>query len=176
MTSSDPNAVAVAENLDNWFRSILILADKSLFSIMPEGPHRNAVVLDVLKRNAKLLSQSELDGEGKLYNPLCFFLAAACRVLESTCAESAEVGLEIGSPAVQFKQELDEAINQSGIASGVSYQNKENRQVALALAINWGMRLLLAYALECLPSIKGSNRKDLAWVANLMGSLITATH
>ena len=69
----------------------------------------------------------------------------------SVRAESATVGLEIGSPALLFKQEFDEAINQASVAGGVSYLNKEDRQVALALAINWGMRLLLAYALECVP-------------------------
>ena len=94
----------------------------------------------------------------------------------STRAAFAELGLEIGSPAVQFKQDLDEAINQAGIAGGVSYHDKENRQVALDLAINWGMRFLLAYAVDCFPSKRCSNRKDLAWLAALMGSLNTATH
>jgi hypothetical protein len=117
-------------------------------------------VLDALKRNTRILSQSELDSEGKIYSPLCFFLAAACRKLGTSLgvghwraaldnvvhlqqrmvsarAESATVGLEIGSPAVLFKQEFDEAINQAAVAGGVSYLNKEDRQVALGLAINW---------------------------------------
>ena len=84
------------------------------------------------------------------------------------------VGLEIGSPAVIFKHQFDEAINQAALAGGVSYLSKENREVALGLAINWGMRFLLAYAFECCRSMTGSNRKDLAWVANLMGPLLTA--
>ena len=45
--------------------------------------------------------------------------------------------------------------------------------MALGLAINWGMRLLLAYALEC--SISSSNRKDLAWIASLMAPLLAAS-
>src|ERR1039457_762780 len=40
---------AVAEQLSDWFRSILHFTGESLFSIVPEGPHRDAVVLDVLK-------------------------------------------------------------------------------------------------------------------------------
>ena len=179
----------VEEPLDEWFRSILDLTNKSLFSIVPEGAHRDAVVLDVLKRNARILSQSEIDREGKLYSPLCFFLAAAHRKLGAslgighwraavdnvihlqqrvvdTRTESIAVGLDIGSPAEIFKQEFDEAINQSGLAAAVSYLNREDRQIALGLAINWGMRLLLAYALEC--STTDSNRKDLAWLRNLM--------
>jgi hypothetical protein len=194
--ASDPKAVA--EQLHDWFLSILRLTEESLFSIVPEGPHRDAVVLDALKRNARILSQSELDSEGKLYSPLCFFLAAACRKLGTSLgvghwraaldnvvhlqqrivsarAESATVGLEIGSPAALFKQEFDEAINQAAVAGGVSYLNKEDRQVALGLAINWAMRLLLAYALECSPLTNDPNRRDFAWVANLMGSLVTVS-
>lgn len=189
---------AVAVQLHEWFGGILRLADESLFSMVPEGPHRDAVVLDVLRRNARILFQSELDSEGKLYSPLCFFLAAACRKLGTSLgvghwqaaldnvvhlqqqvvgarAESARVGLEIGSPVVLFKQLFDEAINQAFFAGGVSYLNKENREVALGLAINWGMRLLLAYALECCRSMSSSSRKDLTWVAALMEPLLTAS-
>lgn len=193
---SDPKAVA--EQLHGWFRSVLHLTEENLFSIVPEGPHREAVVLDVLRRNAGILSKSELDNKGELYSPLCFFLAAACREMGislgvghwraavdnvvhlegrsvSARAESATVGLEIGGPAVLFKQELDEAINQAGLAGGVSYLDKENRQVALGLAINWGMRLLLASALERLHSTNHADRKDLAWLAKLMEPLVTAS-
>ena len=188
----------VAETLDGWFHRISRLTDESLFSIAPAGPHREAVVLDVLKRNARILSQSELDRAGKLYAPLCFFLAAACRKLETPLAvghwraaldnlvhlqrqvanvraESAIVGLEMGNPAALFKQEFDEAIKQAAVAGGVSYLTKESRQVALGLAINWGMRLLLAYALECAPSTNGSSREDLAWVANLVRPVLAAS-
>jgi hypothetical protein len=191
--ASDPKAVA--EQLHEWFRSIVHLTDESLFSIVPKGPHREAVVLDVLRRNARILSESDLDSKDSLYSPLCLFLAAACRMLGislgvghwraavdnvvhlegrlvSARAESATVGLEIGSPAVLFKQELDEAINQASLAGGVSYLDKENRQIALGLAINWGMRLLLAHALEHSHSMKHSDRKDLAWVGKLVEPLV----
>ena len=196
---------AVAEQLHQWFLSILHLTDESLFSIVPEGPHRDArgvgcyeLVLDVLKRNARILSQSGLDSAGKLYASLCFFLAAGCRKLGAslgvghwlaavdnvihlqqqivgTRAESEAVGLEIGSPAVLFKQQFDEAITQSSLAGGTSFLNKEDRQVALGLAINWGMRLLLAYALECDSAMTGSDRKDLALVAHVLEPLLGTT-
>jgi hypothetical protein len=190
----DSHREAVAEQLNDWFLSILHFTGESLFSIAPEGPHRDAVVLDVLKRNARILVEAELDSKGELYSPLCFFLAAACRKLSATLrvghwraaldnvvqlqdqmagarAESEMVGLEVGSPALLFKQELSEAIHQAALAGGVSYLNKEDRQIALGLAVNWGMRLLIAYALECERSIPTSNRKDLAWIASLVGSV-----
>ena len=193
----DSNLNVAAQQLHDWFRDILRLTDESMFRIAPEGPHRDAVVLDVLKRNARILSQREVDNEGKLYSPLCFFLAAACRKLGTSLgvghwraaldnvvhlqrqvanarAESAMVGLDIGGPAVLFKQELDEAINQAALAGGLSYLNKEDREVALGLSINWGMRLLLAYSSECVRSPDGSSEKGLAWVGNLVRTLLTA--
>jgi hypothetical protein len=196
MTDSDIKAVA--EQLHDWFGNVSRLIEASWSSIAPEGPHRDAVVLDALTRNARVLSQSELDREGKLYTPLCYFLAASCRKLQASLGaghwlaalenlvrlqaghmssgpEFATIGLEIDRPVVIFKQELDEAIMHAAVAGGVSYLNKENRQVALALAINWGMRLLLAYALECSRSTNGSDRKDLAWVASLVRPLLVAS-
>jgi hypothetical protein len=91
--------------------------------------------------------------------------------LVSNREQSDAVGLDIGSPAAVFKREFDETIRQSGLAAGVSYLDKENRQVALGLAVNWGMRLLIAYALECSRS-NGSGRKDLAWVASVVRPLL----
>jgi hypothetical protein len=194
MTATDPQFVAV--QLHDWFESVSRLSEESLFSVAPDGPHRDAVVLDTLMRNARILSQAELDNEGKLYSPLCFFLAAACRRLGTSLAaghwraamnnvidlqsrlvsardESFAVGLDIGSPAVVFKREFDEALHQSGLAGGASYLGKEDREVALGLGINWGMRFLIAYALECSRS-NGSDRKDLAWVGNVVRPLITS--
>ncbi len=187
----------VAKQLDDWFRGILHVSEETLFGIVPEGPHRDAVVLDVLRRNARILAQSDVDGEGRLYTPLCFFLAAACRKLGtdlgaghwgaalenvvhlqqrlvSARAESAVFGLETGSPVVLFKQELNEAINQAGIAGGIGYLDREDRQVALGLAINWGMRFLLSYASGYTRPATDADRKDLAWLAGLMGPLLAA--
>ena len=58
--------------------------------------------------------------------------------LMSTRSESDAVGLDVGSPAVLFKREFDEAIRQSGLGDIASYLDKEDREVALGLAINWG--------------------------------------
>jgi hypothetical protein len=193
MTATDPQSVAL--QLHEWSESVLRLTEESLFGVAPEGPHRDAVVLDTLKRNARILSQAELDNEGRLYGPLCFFLAAACRRLGTSLAaghwraamnnvidlqnrlvstrdESYAVGLDMGSPAVVFKREFDEAIRQSGLVGGASYLGKEDREVALGLAIHWGMRLLIAYASECSGS-KASDRRDLAWVGSVVRPLLT---
>jgi hypothetical protein len=138
-----------------------------------------------------------LEPDGKFYSPLCFFLAAACRQLRtglgighwrsaldnlrdlnkqlaSSRSDSVYVGLDIGSPATLFKAEFDEAIRQAGLIDGTSFLSKEDRQVALGLAVNWGMRLLLAYAVETIPSHNGtSERKDLSWLAERVRPAVT---
>ncbi len=186
---------AAAEQLRDWFNNVSRLIDASWSSIAPEGPHRDAVVLDALMRNGRVLSQSELDRDGKLYTPLCYFLAAACRKLGVSlgvghwrAALDNVVHLQDGRivPALNLQQSGLRSTDPQRCLSrrstkrsprqaslGGSYLDKENRQVALGLAINWGMRLLLAYALEC--SISSSNRKDLAWIASLMAPLLAAS-
>ncbi|MEO8657056.1 MAG: hypothetical protein ABI693_01220 [Bryobacteraceae bacterium] len=138
------------------------------------------------------MSEAKLATDGKLYSPICFFLAAACRRLQTTLgvghwraalenvrdlqnrlatsrSDSDHIGLDIGTPATLFKAEFDEAIRQAGLIDGTSFLSKEDRQVALGLAINWGVRLLLAYAVETRPSSPLSERQDLAWLAELVG-------
>lgn len=186
--------VDAARKLHDWFNTVLRLLDDGLFGVVPDGPHREAVVLGVLSRNARELLNAELDRMGGLYTPLTLVLAAACR--RSDCSltagnwqaaienvtsqtrrlsESREysdvVGIDLGSPASVFKQLFDEALIDSGLAGLQSFLDEENRQLALGLAINWGIRFLLAYANESaagLPRPEPS-RRDLAWIANLVG-------
>lgn len=191
---SSVNPSPAASELRNWFLSIQNLNDQAIFDIVPPGPHRQAIVLDTLKRNARIVSQSPLDHAGQLYGPLCFFLAAACQnlgvklglghwqaaltsVIElhqrsaASRAISASLGLPIPSPAQFFKQEFDEAIGQSAITGGPSFLDHEDRQIGLGLAINWALRLLLAYAVECSPTAAPSHLRDLSWVAFIVRSL-----
>lgn len=186
----------VARDLSEWFESVQRLTEGGLFSIAAEGPLRDAVVLDTTRRNARIVYQAELYLDGKLYSPLCFFLAAACRQLRtglgvghwraalenlrdlqkrlsSSHLDSADVGLDIGSPATVLKEEFDEAIRQAGLIEGTSFLSKEDRQVALGLAINWAMRLLLAYALEIPRLTPTPGRKDLAWLAERISPFVS---
>src|SRR4051812_27245463 len=71
----------LAKELTDWFDSVFDLTQKSLFGITPEGPHRDAVVVDSMIRNARVIYRAEVDRQIDLYSPLCFFLAAALRHL-----------------------------------------------------------------------------------------------
>ncbi|HEX4229096.1 MAG TPA: hypothetical protein VHZ07_10520 [Bryobacteraceae bacterium] len=190
----DHDSTAIAAELDEWFQSVARLTDAGLFSIAPDGPHRDAVVLDALRRNARTVYEAELDTDGRLYSPICFFLAAACRQvgvplrighwraaldnvrnlqrqLGISRSESLDVGLDLGSPATIFKAEFDEAVRQAGLIDGVSFLSKKDREVALGLAINWGIRLLLTYSVSTSRPPQPSKHKDLAWLADRVARL-----
>jgi len=46
----DSDSQELPAKLSQWFESVLNLTENSLFSIAPEGPHCDAVVLDALLR------------------------------------------------------------------------------------------------------------------------------
>jgi len=188
----EPQFDYLAAELTEWFDSVFDLTQRSLFGIAPEGPHRDAVVVDSMIRNARKIYREELDREGKLYSPLCFFLVAACRhlgvrlgtghwraALETLCQSRQLPGLEtfglpLGSPAHRFKAELDATIEQAGFIDRASLLNKEDRKVAIGLGINWAMRLLLACAADYPNPVESPGNKDFAWLATRVQASIAA--
>ena len=188
----EPQFDRLAAELTGWFDSVFELTQKSLFGIAPEGPHRDAVVVDSMIRHGRIIYRAALDREGKLYSALCFFLVAACRYLGARLAaghwraalnnlcQSQQVpgletfGLPVGDPAHQFKAELDDAIEQAGFIDRVSLLNKEDRKVAIGLAINWAIRLLLACAADYPNPVESPGHKDFSWLATRVQSAIAA--
>lgn len=185
----------VAGQLCQWFDQTTRVVDDSLFSIAPPGPHRQAAIVNVLMAKARAILDSKIDKKGALYTPLVLALAAARRhlgvsltpahwlsALENIISlreklleiqgQSGIHGIEIGTPATIFKEILDQALLNSGLAGVPSTLDPENRQLALGLALNWGIRFLLAYAAECdLPAGRPEQR-DLAWVSALIRELL----
>lgn len=187
------DANAIAKELSQWFHSVLRLVDTTWFGVAAPGPHRDAVVLDTLRRNARILTGSRVDTTESLYLPLCFYLAAACshldvqlgpghwraaidnvrelrRSLREAHSQSAGVGLDFGTSASFFKAELEETLRQSGLTEGVTYLSREDQKVALGLSINWALRLLLAYAIENRAPDRAATpgARDLTWLAALI--------
>jgi hypothetical protein len=188
----EPQLDHLAAELAEWFDSVFDLTQKSLFGIAPEGPHRDAVVVDSMIRNARIIYRAELEREGKLYSPLCFFLSAACRnvrahlrtghwraALENLVQSQQPPGLEafglpLGTPAYRFKAELDAAIEQAGLIDRTSLLNREDRKVAIGLGINWAIRLLLACAADYPNPVESPGHKDFAWLATRVQAAIGA--
>jgi hypothetical protein len=183
----------IAAELSQWFDSVSDLTQKSLFGIAPQGPHRDAVVVDSMIRNARVIYRAELDQEEKLYSPLCFFLVACCRhlgahvgtghwqvALENLCQSRQLPGLEafglpLGTPAYRFKAELDAAIEQAGFIDRTSLLNKEDRNVAVGLGINWAIRLLLACAADYPNPVESPGHRDFSWLAIRVQAAIAAS-
>jgi len=188
----EPQFDPLVAELAEWFARVYDLTQESLFGIAPEGPHRDAVVVDSMIRNARIIYRAELDTDDKLYSPLCFFLVAACRhlgarlstghwraALENLCQSQHSPGLEafglpLGTPAYRFKAELDAAIEQAGFIDRASLLNKEDRKVAIALGINWAIRLLLACAADYPNPVESPGHRDFAWLATRVQGAIAA--
>lgn len=185
---------AAADQLARWFEGVRHELDASLFAVAPEGAHREAAVYELMSHHARLLRDSPVDAKGALYNSLVLQLAAACRYLvvslgaarwaaavenirdvEKKISDASDhlaaQGLFIGTRAQVFKQLYDEALADAGVAGVATVLDEGNRRLALGLSINWGMRFLVAYALECHPNAKPArHKKDLAWIASLLES------
>ena len=186
-----------AQALHEWSFSVVDLVDKGLFGIAPEGSHREAMILDVLSRNAREVKTASLDATGGLYSPFAFLLAAICKRLDLLLTGShwqaaltnvlmlrkqlidyrevaGSFGLDLGTSTSVFKDALDEALGNSGFAGVDSDLDEENRRIALGLALNWGMRFLLAYAVECGENLPepSPKQKDLSWIRDLISPLL----
>ena len=184
--------------LHDWFDQIIRLFDRSIFGAAEEGPHHDAIILNVLTRNARQVRESEMDRRGLLYTGVCSMLAAACRQLRlelglghwatavasvislsnQTRRASSELtmfGLDLGSPARLLKQQLDETLLHAGVAGVPTFVDSEGRRIALGLAINWGIRFLCAYALECEGLEPLPGRRDLAWIAELLRPIVASS-
>jgi hypothetical protein len=180
----------LAAELRNWFTDIVRLWSSICFDWSSSPEHRDAAILEILSRNAKLLLHAALDRRGDLYRPLTLSLAAICRrfdvvptqrhwlaALRSVeelrrridSAESERLALAVGTPASILKELFGEALVNAGVTDCATLLVEENRQVSLGLALNWGLRLLIAYALEISPTrSRVSQVHDLRWLRSLL--------
>ncbi len=180
----------IAAELRDWFTAIVRLWSSVCFDWSNSPEHRDAAVLEILTRNAKLLLNSSLDRRGDLYRPLTLSLAAICRQfdvvptqrhwlaalrnVEEMCrridsAKSERLALAVGTPASILKELFCEALINAGVTDRPTLLVEENRRVSLGLALNWGLRLLIAYALEMSPTrSRDSQVHDLRWLRSLL--------
>lgn len=192
---SNERLAAAAAELANWFSDIVRLWSSAYFDWSTSPAHRDAAVLEVLSRNAKTIVEAPLDAHGDLYKPLTLTLAAACRrhgvvptarhwlsalqnVLEVrsrvASAGADRFALPLGTAASLFKDLFCEALVHAGVTDRRTILVEENRRASLGLALNWGLRFLLAYALEIKAAPpRGRKARDLRWVHSLIGAQAT---
>ena len=183
MTNATSEALdTAADEISAWFDRVADLSGHA-FSWRPDH-HGEASALHVLRRQAARMRSSRLAEDGGSYTTLCLFLAAASRVLGlelaprhwlaalRNVAEQRELradedlGVVLGTPAERLKLLVDDAIDAAGLGSQLTVLDEKNRKLALGLAVNWGVRTLLAYAAEAkLPRASADRgRQDLAWL------------
>jgi len=189
MTTRRSNQTVAAE-VAAWFADVARLWNAGYFEGSTSPEHREAAVFEILSRNAKLILEAPLDSRGDLYKPLTLALAAACRrigvaptakhwlsALRSVqevrsriaSADAERFALALGTPASLFKDLLCEALVQAGVTDRPTILVEENRRVSLGLAVNWGLRFLLAYALEMQPPRSRRREvRDLGWVQSII--------
>ena len=197
MRTQPPNErlEGVAAQLADWFTEIVGLWSSAYFDWSTSPGHRDAAILEILSRNAKMILEAPLDSQGNLYRPLTLALAAASRrhgvvptarhwlaavqnVLEVrsrvASAGARQFALPFGTPASVFKDLFCEALVHAGVTDRPTILVEENRRASLGLALNWGLRFLIAYALEIRPARSQRFRaRDLRWVHSLIGAQAT---
>ena len=182
----DARTETAAAEISAWFVNVAALSAKAFG--WDRDSHGDAAALHVLRRQAARLRSSRLAEDGASYTTLCLFLAAACRALnlrletrhwvaalrnvseQRGLVLDNKLGISLGSPAERFKILLDDAIDAAGLSAQVTILGEKNQKLALGLALNWGVRTLLAYAAETrLQRARGSRaRHDLAWIRSLV--------
>jgi hypothetical protein len=189
---SDEGLQAVAAELTGWFVDVVRLWSSICFDWPTSPEHRDAAILEILCRNAKVILDAPLDSRGDLYKPLTLALAAACRrhgVIPTArhwmaalrnvrevrrrlvSADAERFALPLGTPASIFKELFCEALVHAGVTDRPTILVEDNRRASLGLAVNWGLRFLLAYATEIRPSRshgRGHEVRDLGWVHALI--------
>lgn len=189
--TSNEGLTSAAGELADWFNDIVKLWSSIYFDWSTSAAHRDAAILEILSRNAKVIIEAPLDPRGDLYQPLTLALAAACRrhgvvprpkhwlaalknVLEVrsrvASAGAERFALPFGTAAGFFKDLFCEALIHAGVTDRPTILVEQNRRASLGLAMNWGLRFLLAYALEIRPARRRDRRtRDLRWVHALVG-------
>jgi hypothetical protein len=188
--SAKPALETIATELADWFADIARFWSSAYFDWSTSSEHRDAAILEVLASSAKTIIETPVDSQGKLYAPLTLTLAAAAqrhgvmpaarhwlaaihnvRKLRSQTdfAKAKRFGLSIGTPATVFKNLFCEALVQAGVTDRPTILVEQNRRASLGLALNWGLRFLIAYALEIRPGRPGDRAvRDLRWVQSLL--------
>jgi hypothetical protein len=185
---------AAAAGLTGWFADIVRLWSSACFDWSTSPEHRDAAILETLCRNAKVILDAPIDSKGDLYKPLTIALTAACRrhgVVPSerhwlaalrnvqelrrrvASADAEQFALPIGTPASIFKDLFCEALVHAGVTDRPTILVEDNRRASLGLAINWGLRFLLAYAAEMRPPRSHGRARevhDLRWVHSLIAT------
>lgn len=166
--------LATASRLASWFAQVLDVLARTIGATSADERHRTAAIQSVLTRNARIAVASRPNLGAVLIRPTVLVLASASQLLRLRPGEREWLGalnnvasLEtemkalfeqhpnaeplLGGPVGVFKAQFDEALVQAGVTNQPTILARDNRQLALGLAVNWGMRFLVAHGQGLLP-------------------------
>ena len=157
----------LAASLDAWFRDALRALQSVVRPTASSDELRRAATLGIVGSCARRLVHASAD-DPALYEDVMLVLCGACLYLRVTpdarawraalqalrdahgteAASAGRVYPTLGKPSKLFKHLLDGALVHAGVTDQATILDRANRDRALGLAVNWGLRFLLAYAAE----------------------------
>ncbi len=157
--------VRAASRLDAWFRDVRGALDITLFSVGGDPAHRRASVLTVLTRHVGLLAAATEQPVRALRETTMILAAATHRLavmpgerewhaaasnvvtLDAQLSQAAPQSPWVPSSAAEvFRDQFAETLRHAGVAQAPTVLDAGNRNTALGLSVNWGMRYLVAVA------------------------------
>ena len=159
----------IARSLRDWFRDVLVAYDKFYSSMATDPKHRKIILWSAIARTATSLASLEAQERRQVFSKACLALGTTCLYLEyrpdagnwlaaienvlslgPSLAEAKTVvpGLDFSSPVEVFKDQVDTAFANAGVVAGKpTGLDTANREIALNLAGNWALKLLVSLAL-----------------------------
>lgn len=161
--------MVIGQRLSSWFRSSLPSFIEAFgLSQEPTAAQRSARCLQVLRYAASRVVGAPSDAHS--FARTCMVLAAASQYLgvepdignweaayanvtslQASSSVYTSVGAHYFGAVATFKDQFDQALMNAGVAGVPTTLDEQNRRTALLLAMNWGMRFLIALALEMPP-------------------------
>lgn len=165
----DPDRAA--PKVTGWFAGLRDLFDRTEYAVGSDEPHRKAAALTSVSRH--VASFEAADGAGARIRAAAAVLAGATRALGLDAPDRAQwlaaarnvKSLDaqlhaldrspwVGEDAAAiFREHFVEALRQAGVARVPTILDAVNRRTALGLAVNWGMRYLVAAAAASGPDL-----------------------
>jgi hypothetical protein len=164
----DPDRAA--RKLTEWFTGLRDRLDRTVFAVGGDEPHRKAAALTSVSRHVALFEAASVES-GAQIREAASVLAGATRALGLEAPDQAQwlaAARNVASVDAQlhaldpspwvgedaaaiFREHFVEALRQAGVARVPTILDAANRRTALGLAVNWGMRYLVAAAASSDP-------------------------
>lgn len=166
----DPDCSAT--RLTKWFGGLRDRLDRTVFAVGSGEAHRKAAALTSVSRHVASFEAASGRPDTEI-REAASVLAGATRALGFTAPDRAQwlaavrnvASLDaqlhalapspwVGQDAAAiFREHFVEALRQAGVARVPTILDATNRRVALGLAVNWGMRYLVAAAASSGPDL-----------------------